>query len=41
LAPSGASERDHFEILKDTAKSVGRKFSRKREGGNGKNKTKK
>jgi len=35
--PSCASKRDHFEILKHTAKVIGRKFSM---GGNGKNKTK-
>jgi len=35
--PSYTSERDHFEILKHTAKGVGRIISR---GANGKNKTK-
>jgi len=40
--PSCASERDHFNILKQIAKGVGRKFARAGgEGGNGKNKTKK
>jgi len=36
--PSCASECDHFEILKHTAKGIGRKFFRR--GGNGQNKTK-
>jgi len=39
LPSSFTSKGDHFEVLKHTAKGVGRKFSR--EEANGKNKTKK